>query len=143
MSRALSIHPSPARLLVVAGVILAPWTAWLVVSLPSTQTAHHWDLAWAGFDVALAVALVTAGLAAKRGSPLAAPTAMVAGTLLVCDAWFDLLTARGSGEIATAGAEAVLIELPLAVLCIISSVRAANPAGRRLGPAVRWSSPAR
>ena len=63
MSKALSIHPSPARLLVVAGVILAPWTAWLVVSLPSTQTAHHWDLAWAGFDVALAAALVAAGLA--------------------------------------------------------------------------------
>lgn len=137
MSKALSIHPSPARLLVVAGVILAPWTAWLVVSLPSTQTAHHWDLAWAGFDVALAAALVTAGLAARRSSPLAPLTAMVAGTLLVCDAWFDLLTARGTGELVTAAAEAVLIELPLAALCIVSSIRVAYPAGRGLEPIVR------
>ena len=134
MSRALSIHPSPARLLVAAGVILAPWTAWLVVSLPSTQTAHHWDLAWAGFDVALATALVAAGLAAKRSSPLAPLAAMVAGTLLVCDAWFDLLTARGAGALMTAGAEAVLIELPLAALCIVSSIRVAYPAGRGLEP---------
>lgn len=39
------------------------------------------------------------------------------GTLLVCDAWFDVLTARTTGELIVAILEAALVELPLAVLC--------------------------
>jgi hypothetical protein len=132
VSRAASIHAVPYRrarsrslpvLFSGAGLILLPWTAWLVLSLPSTQTAHHWDLAWAGFDAALAAALGTAGLAARRGSPLAAPAAIVAATLLASDAWFDLLTSRGTAELAMAAVEAVLIELPLAALCLVYGTR--------------------
>jgi hypothetical protein len=109
-----------------AGLILLPWTAWLVLSLPSSQTAHHWDLAWAGFDAALAAALVAAGVAAARGSAFAPPAAIVAGTLLASDAWFDLLTSRGPAELATAAAEALLIELPLAYLCFVHGTRNAR-----------------
>ncbi len=39
------------------------------------------------------------------------------GTLLVCDAWFDVLTTRARSEVVVAGFEAALVELPLAVLC--------------------------
>ena len=41
----------------------------------------------------------------------------ITGTLLVCDAWFDVLTSRGVSDIAQAAAAALLIELPLAALC--------------------------
>jgi hypothetical protein len=41
----------------------------------------------------------------------------VTGTLLVCDAWFDVLTSHGTGNVAQALAEALLLELPLAALC--------------------------
>ena len=138
MTRAPSIHlasSGPARsattrrpplLFFGAGLILLPWTAWLILTLPSTQTAHHWDLAWAGFDTALAAALVTAGLAARRGSVLAAPAAIAAGTLLASDAWFDLLTSRGTAELAMAALEAALIELPLAALCLVYGSRRAS-----------------
>ncbi len=37
--------------------------------------------------------------------------------LLVCDAWFDVLTARHGGELVEATLEAGLVELPLAALC--------------------------
>jgi hypothetical protein len=37
--------------------------------------------------------------------------------LLICDAWFDVLTSRTSAEFLQAGLEAILIELPLAALC--------------------------
>ena len=37
--------------------------------------------------------------------------------MLVCDAWFDIVTSRGGGEMWEAVAEAVFAELPLAALC--------------------------
>jgi hypothetical protein len=48
---------------------------------------------------------------------MAEMTAAITGSLLVCDAWFDVLTSRGSSDIAQAIASALLIELPLAGLC--------------------------
>jgi hypothetical protein len=41
----------------------------------------------------------------------------VTGTLLICDAWFDVLTTRTGTELLQAALEAALIELPLAALC--------------------------
>jgi hypothetical protein len=52
-----------------------------------------------------------------RRSPFAEVTATITGTLLCCDAWFDVLTARGLADTAQAVISAVLIELPLAALC--------------------------
>jgi hypothetical protein len=52
-----------------------------------------------------------------RRSPFAEVTATITGTLLVCDAWFDVLTSRGVSDIAQAATLAVLVELPLAGLC--------------------------
>jgi hypothetical protein len=118
LSRARSTRTFSPLLFLAAGAVLLPWAAWLVVSLPSTQTAHHWDLAWAGFDVGLATALLAAGGAARRRAPSAGPAAIVAATLLACDAWFDILTSRGVAELAMASAEALVVELPLAVLCL-------------------------
>ena len=36
---------------------------------------------------------------------------------MVCDAWFDVLTSRGTADIIQASLEAALVELPLALLC--------------------------
>ena len=43
--------------------------------------------------------------------------ATIAGTLLVCDVWFDVLTSRGTRDVVQAVAGAVLVEIPLAILC--------------------------
>jgi hypothetical protein len=37
--------------------------------------------------------------------------------MLLCDAWFDVVTSGGGGERLEAVLEAVFAELPLAVLC--------------------------
>ena len=55
-----------------------------------------------------------------RRSPGAEVAATVTGTLLCCDAWFDVLTSRGASDITQAVLSAVLIELPLAALCSIA-----------------------
>jgi hypothetical protein len=42
---------------------------------------------------------------------------VLAGTLLIADAWFDVVTARGTAA-TLAMTEGLAIELPLALLCI-------------------------
>ena len=104
-------------LLIVGGVAVAllPWTAYLSATLPSKHLTEHWDIAWAGLDLFEATALVSLFVAIVRRSRFVPMFAAVAGTALLCDAWFDLTTS-GRGFY-WALAEAIGAELPLAALC--------------------------
>ena len=106
---------TPAFLL--CAVVLIPWTAFLFATLPAHYVANHWQIAWGGFDIGLAVALASTAVLVARRSPFAEVTATVTATLLICDAWFDVLTSRGVSDIAQALTGAFLVELPLAALC--------------------------
>jgi hypothetical protein len=116
-----TVRIRPARwvtlLLGLVAIGLVPWTLYLTFTLPSRHVTLHYDLAWVGFDVALACALAATTLAALRRSHWLVPFAAVAGTMLVCDAWFDIVTSHEGGEMWEAVAEAVFGELPLAALC--------------------------
>ena len=105
-------------LFVVAAVILVAWTLVLAYRLPARHTTHHWDVAWVGFDIALAAALAAAGWAIVRRAVWASSAAAVAATLLLCDAWFDTVLANGRGEQVEAALEAGLVEIPLAIVCV-------------------------
>ena len=113
----------PARwvvpLFALAAIVLVPWIVFLVRSLPSTHAAAHWDIAWAGFDIGLALLLLGVAISGWRRSPWLEGTATAAATLLVVDAWFDVMTSSTHLELAIAIGEAVLIELPLAALCYL------------------------
>jgi hypothetical protein len=98
-------------------VLLIPWAAFLFSDLHPHYVANHWRLAWGGFDIALGIALASTAVLVMRRSPGAEVAATITGTLLVCDAWFDVLTSRGGSDITQAVLSAVLIELPLAALC--------------------------
>ena len=111
------VPPWTAPALFGCAAVLIPWTGFLFSTLPLHYTANHWRLAWGGFDIGLGCALAATALMVARRSPFAEVTATITGTLLCCDAWFDVLTSRGSSDIAQAIASAVLIELPLAALC--------------------------
>src|SRR5207248_9446056 len=52
-----------------------------------------------------------------RQSRCLAIAATVTGTLLLCDAWFDLLTSRPGSELLESSLLAVAGEVPLAALC--------------------------
>jgi hypothetical protein len=109
-----------------AALGLAPWTAWLASSLPCRYFSEHWNVAWAGFDTALAVTLALTGVAALRRAAWLDRAAISAATLLVADAWFDVVTSRGATALALATAEAVAVELPVALLCIWVATRASR-----------------
>ena len=111
------VPPWTAPALFGCAVVLVPWTALLFATLPRHYVANHWQIAWGGFDIGLGIALASTAVTVAMRSPYAEVTATITGTLLVCDAWFDVLTSRGLADIAQAAASALLIELPLAALC--------------------------
>lgn len=111
------VPPWIAAALLFCALVLIPWIALLFATLPRYYVANHWRIAWGGFDVGLGIALATTGILVARRSPYAEVAATVTGTLLCCDAWFDVLTSRGTSDIAQAVASAVLIELPIAGIC--------------------------
>ena len=121
-------------LLTLTAIGLVPWTLWLTFSLPSRHLTDHYDLAWVGFDIGLATALALTAKATIRRSPWVVPLAAATGTMLLCDAWFDVVTSRGGGERAEALFEAFLAELPLAVLCsfIVYDAERVHASVRRL-----------
>lgn len=99
------------------GLVTIPWVVYLGVQLPERVESAHYDIAWVGFDVALICALLRTGWTAWRGKPYVEIPAVITGTLLVTDAWFDVLTSPSHLTLLFAAGQAVLIELPLAGIC--------------------------
>jgi hypothetical protein len=104
-------------LFAVFSVILLPWTIYLGTTLPSRQVSANYDIAWTGFDVILLVVLAGTAYFALRRSRYLAVTAASTATLLVVDAWFDCLTTPAP-QLWQSILLAVLVELPLAAVCI-------------------------
>jgi hypothetical protein len=110
----------PRRIVAMLGliaVLLVPWTLWLTFTLPTRHLTHHYRVAWVGFDIFLAVAFGATAIAALRASEWLQPLAALTGTMLLCDAWFDVVTSTGGDELGRAILEALFAELPLAALC--------------------------
>ena len=120
------VPPWIAPALLACALVLIPWTGLLFATLPRHYVANHWGIAWGGFDIALGLALASTAIMVARRSPLAEVTATITGTLLVCDAWFDVLTSRGVSDIAQAATLALLVELPLAALCFWMALNLAH-----------------
>jgi hypothetical protein len=104
-------------ILALVSIALLPWVLWLTVTLPSRHVSEHWDAAWVGLDVAEIVAFALTAYAAWRRKPWLQASAAAAGTLLLTDAWFDILLSTGDEKVWLAVGEAVLSEIPLAILC--------------------------
>jgi hypothetical protein len=121
-------RPGRLRIWVIAGfsavgIGLLPWAAWLSTTLQRTHVTHHWDLAWTGFDVGLSAAFVGTGIAAWRRSPWVHALAAATGTLLLVDAWFDIVLESRVDEVRWAIVTAVGGELPAAAVCFYLAYR--------------------
>ena len=114
------LHRWLVPLFFLAGVGLLPWTVYLIVTLPGRhlQTGYY-DLAWGGFDVALAALLVATGVGLLCRKLWVQSTATAAATMLVCDAWFDVLSSNPGQERLVAIMLAFAVELPSAVVCLL------------------------
>src|SRR6185437_4810366 len=106
-------------LLALTAVGLVPWTLYLTFTLPSRQVTEHYYVAWVVFDIALLSVIAPTTFFAVRGSEWLVPFAAVTGTMLICDAWFDVVTSIGGNDWVEAVLEALLAELPLAAVCAL------------------------
>ena len=109
-----------------AAIALIPWTIYLSLTLPESYTAQHWLATWVGFDVLLVAFMIATAVLGFVRHHLLTLSAFTTGVLLVCDAWFDVLTARRGSDFAVSLLIAALGELPLAVLLIVGALRIAR-----------------
>lgn len=124
-------------------LVLVPWTLLLAVQLPSHHLVAHYDVAWVGFDLMLVAGMLATAWGALRRSRRLAGLASATGTLLVVDAWFDVVMAPTRTELVVALVLALGAELPLALLCFWLSRHAQQLTAERLHLALRARPPRR
>jgi hypothetical protein len=120
-----------APVFIFCSLVLIPWIVYLGFSLPERQISHHYAAAWVGFDIFELIALGSTGYLALRRSRYLALASASAATLLVCDAWFDILTSPRR-QVLESVVLAVVIELPLAGVCAWLSYHTERLAERRI-----------
>ncbi|SPM29335.1 hypothetical protein [Mycobacterium terramassiliense] len=103
-------------------IAMIPWLGYLSMTLPQNYVAHNWTLTWIGFDVLLVGFMMATALLGYLRRQLLVPAAFTTGVLLICDAWFDLMTA-GPKDVWLSVTTALLIEVPVAVFMIFSAQR--------------------
>lgn len=108
---------------VAACIVLAAWIGVLAVTLPKFHRTGTWRGAWVGFDVALLLAFAATGWTAWRRRQLLIISLIVLATLLLCDAWFDVVLDVDTPGFLASLLSAVVVELPLAVLAIAMARR--------------------
>ena len=124
-------HRRAAVVAIMVAAVLLPWSVTLAHTLPSVATAQHWSIAWVGLDLGEAAAAALTVLLIIRRDPRAALTATVGAAFLLCDAWFDVLTAAGGFAQIEAILEAALIEVPLAAGALWYAARTLGTATQR------------
>jgi hypothetical protein len=131
------VHATPTdeyrgarRVAVGVAVVLLVTALALGRSLPATAVAEHWALVWGGLDVASATAALATAILLRAGDARAALTAVAGAALLLVDAWFDVGTASTVGAFTVALTEALVLELPLAVLAVGLALRLLRRSGR-------------
>jgi hypothetical protein len=101
---------------IISCTVLVGWIVVLFLTLHRSFHAEHWKGAWVGFDVILLLAFAATGWAFWRGRQIVIALLVITGTLLCCDAWFDVVLDSGTSDIWGSVASAVFVELPLAFL---------------------------
>jgi len=105
-----------------AAIALIPWIGYLALTLPQNYVAQNWRATWVGFDILLLIFITATAVLGFLQHQLLTHFAFSTGVLLICDAWFDLMTAR-RGDIVTSVLTAVFGELPLAAVFIGATLR--------------------
>jgi hypothetical protein len=106
----------PAFAVLAVGTV--PWVIFLALTLPRHASFAHYRGVWVGFDIGLIGVLATTAVQAWRGRPQVALAATAAATMLLVDAWFDVLTTPRGDSMAVSVLLAAVVEIPLALLCL-------------------------
>lgn len=102
---------------------LAAWIAILILTLPTHFTASHWRAVWVGLDIAELAGFAATAWAAWHQRQILIFFMIMTGTLLLCDAWFDMALDYGSSGFTESVLTAALVELPLAFMLFAAARR--------------------
>jgi hypothetical protein len=121
------------RLVLMIGAVigLVPWIVYLAITLPDKYIANNWPATWVGFDILILLFMAVTAVLGLLRRQLLVLTAFTTGILLICDAWFDLMTAAPDDRLLSV-VTAVLGELPLAILLITGALRILRLTATRL-----------
>ena len=108
---------------IVACTVLVGWIIVLLFTLHRSFHSHYWRAAWVGFDFVLLFGFAATGWAFWRGRQIVIACLLVTGTLLCCDAWFDVILDLGSSGQWVSIASALVVELPIAFLMFAAARR--------------------
>src|SRR2546423_3243483 len=106
----------PAFGLLALGTV--PWVIFLAVTLPHHATFAHYRAVWVGFDSGLIAVLALTALLAWWARPQVALSSTAAATMLLVDAWFDVMTTPARHGLLMAVVLAVLGGPPPARVCL-------------------------
>ena len=109
-------------LMVLGSIAMIPWLVYLSLTLPDNYVAHNWPVTWIGFDILLATFMVSTAVFGYLRRQVVMFAAFTAGVLLICDAWFDLMTA-GPDDVWLSVVTGLGIEVPLAIFMITGAQR--------------------
>lgn len=112
-------------------VVLLPWTIYLGFTLPRRHLSINWDVSWTGLDIGLVVSLLATGFFAYIRSIWIVIASATAGSLLLVDAWFDVMSEHPSLQFHQAMLLALVFELPLALMSYYLSIHALHHNRRR------------
>jgi hypothetical protein len=104
-------------------VMLAGWIVVIAATLPRHFDAHHWRGVWVNFDVFLLAAFAATAWAIWRERQVLILLLVGLGTMLCCDAWFDVGTSLATGDLWISLGSALVAELPLAFLAFAGARR--------------------
>jgi hypothetical protein len=131
-------------LMIGGSIAMIPWLVYLSMTLPDNYVAHNWPATWVGFDILLVGFMLATAVLGYLRRQLLTFAAFTSGVLLICDAWFDLMTA-GPKDLWLSVVTALLIEVPLAIFMITGAqriVRLTMMRLWRLDPGMRlWQLP--
>jgi hypothetical protein len=102
---------------------LAGWIAILILTLPGRYTSSDWRAVWVGLDIAELLGFAATGWAAWHQRQVVVFLMIMTGTLLLCDAWFDLALNYGSTDFMASVLSALLAEFPLAFVMFAGARR--------------------
>ena len=103
-------------------VVLIPWIALMFTVPQDVNVGKHGVLVWGGFDCFLVLGFAVTAFRLITRSLHGAVTAAMTGTMLLIDAWFDVLTTHRGG-VWVSILMAVFAEIPCAVICFAVSRR--------------------
>jgi hypothetical protein len=110
-------------LMAVCCIGLAGWIAFLLLTLPARYTSSYWPAVWVGLDIAELLGFAATAWAAWHQRQVVIFCMIITGTLLVCDAWFDLALDYGSSGFTMSVLSALLAEFPLAFIMFATAMR--------------------